>query len=128
MDMQLTDRRALITGSTSGIGYAIARALAAEGAQVTLTGRTQARVDEALKNSQREFYALDLSGGESSDGDPAELRRYGLQAAEEDGTLGTVCIYQAEDEEAIMEHAQRAELPADEVIPVANTVIIRDDP
>ena len=47
MDMQLTDRRALVTGSTSGIGYAIARALAAEGAQVTLTGRTRAGVDEA---------------------------------------------------------------------------------
>ena len=48
MDMQLHDRRALITGSTSGIGYAIARTLAAEGAHVTLTGRTQARVDAAL--------------------------------------------------------------------------------
>ncbi len=54
------------------------------------------------------------------------IRSYVLE--EEDGTLGTVCIYQAEDEEAIMEHAQRAELPADEVIPVADTVIIRDDP
>lgn len=48
--------------------------------------------------------------------------------SEEDGTLGTVCIYQAVDEDAIMEHAQRAELPADEVIPVVNTVVIRDDP
>jgi hypothetical protein len=54
------------------------------------------------------------------------IRSYVL--AEEDGTLGTVCIYQAEDEDSIMEHAQRAELPADEIIPVANTVIIRDDP
>jgi hypothetical protein len=54
------------------------------------------------------------------------IRSYVLE--EEDGTLGTVCIYQAEDEDAIMEHAQRAELPADEIIPVANTVIIRDDP
>ena len=47
---------------------------------------------------------------------------------EEDGTLGTVCIYQAIDEDAIMEHAQRAEIPADEVTPVINTVIVRDDP
>jgi len=54
------------------------------------------------------------------------IRSYVL--SEEDGTLGTVCIYQAEDEEAIMEHAKRAELPADEIIPVVNTVIIRDDP
>ena len=55
MDMQLTDRRALITGSTSGIGYAIARALAAEGARVTITGRTQARVDDALARLKREL-------------------------------------------------------------------------
>ncbi len=54
------------------------------------------------------------------------IRSYVLD--EEDGTLGTVCIYQAVDEDAIMEHAQRAELPADEVIAVADTVIVRDDP
>ena len=54
------------------------------------------------------------------------IRSYVLE--EEDGTLGTVCIYQAEDADAIMEHAQRAGLPADEVLPVVNTVIVRDDP
>lgn len=54
------------------------------------------------------------------------IRSYVLD--EEDGTLGTVCIYQAEDEDAVMEHAQKAELPADEIIPVLDTVIIRDDP
>jgi len=48
--------------------------------------------------------------------------------SEEDGTLGTVCIYEAVDEDAIMEHAQRSELPVDEVLPVINTVVIRDDP
>jgi len=47
---------------------------------------------------------------------------------EEDGTLGTVCIYQAEDADVLMEHAQRAGLPADEILPVADTVIVRDDP
>jgi hypothetical protein len=54
------------------------------------------------------------------------IRSYVIE--EEDGTLGTVCIYQAEDEDAIMEHANRAELAADEVLPVMNTVLVRDDP
>ena len=54
------------------------------------------------------------------------IRSYVIE--EEDGTLGTVCIYQAEDEDAVMEHANRSELAADEVLPVANTVIVRDDP
>ncbi|MBI1397677.1 MAG: SDR family oxidoreductase [Betaproteobacteria bacterium] len=48
MNLNLQGRRALITGSTGGIGYAIADGLAAEGANVTITGRTQARVDEAV--------------------------------------------------------------------------------
>jgi len=48
MDLELEGRRALVTGSTAGIGYAIARGLAAEGAQVVITGRTQTSVDGAL--------------------------------------------------------------------------------
>lgn len=54
------------------------------------------------------------------------IRSYVLE--EEDGTLGTVCIYQAEDADALMEHAQRAELSADEILPVIDTVVVRDDP
>jgi NAD(P)-dependent dehydrogenase (short-subunit alcohol dehydrogenase family) len=49
MDLQLKGKKALVTGSTAGIGLAIARALAAEGAQVIVNGRTQARVDQAVK-------------------------------------------------------------------------------
>jgi len=48
MDMQLDGKKALITGSTYGIGYAIAEALAKEGANVVITGRSQTRVDEAI--------------------------------------------------------------------------------
>lgn len=48
MDLQLTGKRALVTGSTAGIGYAIAVSLAREGADVILNGRTQDGVDEAL--------------------------------------------------------------------------------
>jgi hypothetical protein len=47
---------------------------------------------------------------------------------EPDGQLGTVCIYQAVDEEAILDHARRVGMPADEITPVAGTVIVRDDP
>jgi NAD(P)-dependent dehydrogenase (short-subunit alcohol dehydrogenase family) len=49
MDLKLHGRRALVTGSTAGIGFAIAQGLATEGAQVTITGRTQANVDAALE-------------------------------------------------------------------------------
>lgn len=48
MHLGLEGKQALITGSTAGIGYAIARGLAAEGAGVVITGRTQAAVDAAL--------------------------------------------------------------------------------
>jgi NAD(P)-dependent dehydrogenase (short-subunit alcohol dehydrogenase family) len=49
MNLQLEGKRALVTGSTAGIGFAIAEALANEGASVIVNGRTQKRVDEALK-------------------------------------------------------------------------------
>ena len=48
--------------------------------------------------------------------------------AEPDGRVGTVCIYQASSEEAIRDHANRADLPVDEVVKVADTVVVRDDP
>jgi hypothetical protein len=54
------------------------------------------------------------------------IRSYVLQ--EEGGHLGTVCIYQASSADAIREHAQRADLPVTEVIPIADTVIVRPDP
>ena len=48
--------------------------------------------------------------------------------AEEAGGVGTVCIYEAESEEALRGHASDADLPADEIIKVADTVIVRPDP
>jgi hypothetical protein len=44
------------------------------------------------------------------------------------GTLGTVCIYQASGDEAIRDHAQRVGMPADEILEVVDTVVIRPDP
>jgi hypothetical protein len=48
--------------------------------------------------------------------------------AERDGTLGTVCVYQATSPEAIRRHAHAAALPVDEIVAVAGTVIVRADP
>jgi thiamine biosynthesis protein ThiC len=48
--------------------------------------------------------------------------------AEADGSLGTVCIYQASDPEAVRKHAHRVGMPADVILDVADTVVIRPDP
>ncbi len=65
-------------------------------------------------------------GDEEMSNDIRWIRSYVLQ--EDGGSVGTVCIYQASSPEAIREHASRADLPADEIIPVADTVFVRPDP
>jgi Nickel responsive protein SCO4226-like len=54
------------------------------------------------------------------------IRSYVL--AEDSGEVGTVCIYEADSPEAIRAHADAADLPVDEIVPVAGTVIVRPDP
>jgi hypothetical protein len=54
------------------------------------------------------------------------IRSYVLE--ESGGSVGTVCIYEATSPEALRKHARLAELPCDEIIPVADTVIVRPDP
>jgi hypothetical protein len=97
----------------------------------------------------RSGLARKIPGGVGSPDPPLEeddvntyviLRRSGWRSAEEvrwirsyvleqdGGSVGTVCIYQAVSPEAIREHASRAVLPVDEIIPVAETVLVRPDP
>ena len=64
--------------------------------------------------------------GEQMPDDVAWIRSYVL--AEPDGTVGTVCIYQASSPEAIRRHAGAADLPVDEIVRVADTVLVRPDP
>lgn len=47
---------------------------------------------------------------------------------EPDGRIGTICIYQARDPQSIREHAERVGMPAEGIVPVLDTVIIRPDP
>ncbi len=64
--------------------------------------------------------------GDKPDSGVRWIRSYVL--AEESGEVGTVCIYEAESPEAIRAHAEAADLPVDEIVPVADTVVVRPDP
>ena len=65
-------------------------------------------------------------GNEDMPEDVRWIRSYVLD--EDGGSVGTVCVYQASSPEAIRKHAELAELPVDEIIPVADTVVVREDP
>jgi hypothetical protein len=74
----------------------------------------------------QEAAARSTAEGERTPDEVRWIRSYVL--AEQDGSVGTVCIYQASSPEAIRDHAQRAALPVDEIVAVADTVIVRPDP
>ena len=74
MDLKLDDKLALVTGSTAGIGFAIAKALAMEGARVIINGRTNQRVHDAVTEirtahpqAKLESFAADLSKADAAD-------------------------------------------------------------
>ena len=54
------------------------------------------------------------------------IRSYVVE--ESDGTLGTVCVYEAVDKQAIRDHAKCVGMPVDEITEVADTVVVRNDP
>ena len=65
-------------------------------------------------------------GDEEMSDDIRWIRSYVLE--EDGGSVGTVCVYQATSPDKVREHASRAGLPADEVIKVVDTVLVRPDP
>jgi thiamine biosynthesis protein ThiC len=81
--------------------------------------RSPAELQAAAERSTR-------VGNEEMPDDVRWIRSYVLE--ETSGSVGTVCIYQASSPEALRKHAELADLPIDEVIPVADTVIVRPDP
>jgi hypothetical protein len=74
----------------------------------------------------KEAAARSVAEGELMADEVRWIRSYVLD--ETDASVGTVCIYQATSPEAIRVHAQRAGLPADEIVAVSDTVILRPDP
>ena len=80
------------------------------------------RTPEELKAAA----ARSTEEGDQMPDDVRWIRSYVL--AEPDGSFGTVCIYQASRPEAISDHADAADLPVDEIVAVADTLIVRPDP
>jgi hypothetical protein len=78
--------------------------------------------DELAKAAERSTKV----GNEDMPDDVRWIRSYVLD--EGAGTVGTVCIYEATSPEAIRRHAGLADLPVDEIVPVADTVLVREDP
>jgi Protein of unknown function (DUF4242) len=78
--------------------------------------------DELTKAAERSTKV----GNEDMPDDVRWIRSYVLD--EGAGSVGTVCIYEATSPEAIRRHAGLADLPVDEIVPVADTVVVRQDP
>ncbi|WP_346291848.1 SDR family oxidoreductase [Sphaerothrix gracilis] len=93
MDLQLSDKTAFISGSTAGIGYAIAAGLAKEGATVILNSRKQARVDEAIAQLQSEGVTGKLMGIAADLSTAAGAAQVAEQFPEVDILVNNVGIY-----------------------------------
>jgi hypothetical protein len=81
--------------------------------------RSGADLEEAAARSTK-------VGNEDMPDEVRWIRSYVL--SEPDGSVGTVCIYEATSPEALRKHASLADLPVDDIVLVADTVIVRDDP
>jgi NAD(P)-dependent dehydrogenase (short-subunit alcohol dehydrogenase family) len=101
MDLQLDGKRALVTGSTAGIGYAIAEALARERAHVIVNGRTQPRVDAALEKLKTAAPGARLEGFAADLGTNAGVKRIIAKYPEVEILVNNLGIFEAKPFEQI---------------------------
>lgn len=95
MDTQLTHKKALVTGSTAGIGLAIAKGLLKEGAAVTVNGRTQARVDATVQQLTKEFPGAVVNGIAADFSKPEEVTAITAGLPDIDILVNNVGIFEA---------------------------------
>jgi NAD(P)-dependent dehydrogenase (short-subunit alcohol dehydrogenase family) len=101
MDLQLNGKKALVTGSTAGIGFATARALAAEGASVIVNGRGQERVDAAIREIRKLHPGADVSGAASDVSNAAGCAKLAKAIARVDILVNNMGIFEPKPFEEI---------------------------
>jgi NAD(P)-dependent dehydrogenase (short-subunit alcohol dehydrogenase family) len=108
MDLKLRGTRALVTGSTAGIGWAIARELAAEGAQVVLNGRDPWRLTQAVERLYAEVRSAEVVAVQADVGTAEGCEHLAEAAGDVDILVNNCGIYEAIPFEAIADaHWQR---------------------
>lgn len=101
MDLQLRDKTAFISGSTQGIGYAIAKTLAGEGVRVTLNGRDQAKLTAAVEALRREIPDASVDGLAADFSDPAQVERLCTELTDIDILINNVGLFELKPFEEI---------------------------
>ena len=94
MDLGLTGKRAFVSGSTQGIGYAIARALADEGVAVVVNGRSAERVDAAVERLRAAVPTADVTGIPADFADPGQVRALLESLGEVDILVNNVGVFE----------------------------------
>jgi NAD(P)-dependent dehydrogenase (short-subunit alcohol dehydrogenase family) len=94
MDFGLIGKIAVVTGSTAGIGFAIANTLAAEGAQVVVNGRTQARVNSAVENIRKNSPKAEIRGIAADLSSVAGVQAFTREVGEADILVNNLGIFE----------------------------------
>ncbi|MBM9500197.1 SDR family oxidoreductase [Leptospira sp. 201903071] len=97
METMLKGKKALVTGSTAGIGFAIAKQLLNEGANVFINGRTESRVDQAIERLKKEVPKGDVKGVIADFGKKKEIDSIFKELPEVDILINNVGIFEPKD-------------------------------
>lgn len=94
MDLQLKGKKPLVTGSTAGIGFAIAKGLAAEGAPVVINARTEKRVEDAIREIRKAHAGAEITGAVADVGSADGCMKLIRAAGEADALVNNMGIFE----------------------------------